>query len=68
MSELPQTADLLHGVEAIAAFLELGVRQTRHLADTTDLPTFRLGGRVCARRASLVRWIEEKEAASGQRS
>ena len=56
------SADLLHGVPAIAAFMGLEERQARHLADTTNIPTFKIGGRICARRSSLRAWLAECEA------
>lgn len=55
-------ADLLYGVPAIAVFLRLTDRQVYHLADKAGLPTFKLGGKVCARRASLSAWLAEQEA------
>lgn len=58
--------DLLYGVPAIAAFLGLGDRQARHLADTGAVPTFKLPGNkiICARRSSLNAWLAEREAAA----
>ena len=56
--------DLLHGAEAIAEFL-FGDRKARrkvyHLAETSNLPTFHLGGKVCARRSVLIAWIARQE-------
>lgn len=60
MGELDQ-ADLLHGMPAIAAFLGLNERQARHLDATNDMPTFRLGGRICARRSTLRTWLASLE-------
>ncbi len=54
-------SELLHGVRDIAGFLGLTVRQVeRHIAQS-DLPVFRLGRTVCARRSSLDRWLAELE-------
>ncbi len=54
-------SELLHGAQDIAAFLGLTVRQVeRHIAQS-NLPVFRLGRTVCARRSSLDRWLAELE-------
>jgi hypothetical protein len=64
-----QAPELLHGVSAIAAHLGLNKRVIYHLASTTDMPTFRLGTVVCARRSSLDTWLieREKEAMNARR-
>lgn len=61
--------DLLEGAEAIARFMygdERKRRRVYHLADdargTRRLPCFRLGSTLCARKSTLVRWIEANEA------
>ena len=57
--------DLLRGAQAIALFLfgDAGKRrQVYHLAQTRQLPVFRLGSTLCARRSTLVAWIAEQEA------
>lgn len=53
--EQPEKADLLYGATAIAEFLGLTEAQVYHLAKT--IPTFKIGSRVCARRAELVEWL-----------
>ena len=55
--------DLLYGVAAIAAHLGLTDRQTRHNIDEGRLPTFRMGAIICARKSSLLRWMEGQERA-----
>lgn len=59
--------DLLSGADAIAAFMGLKVRRVYHLAETERLPVFRLGATLCARRSTLLRWIEgmENQGTSG---
>lgn len=56
--------DLLIGAYAIAEFL-FGDRNKRrkvfHLAETSRLPVFRLGSRLCARRSVLMAWVAEQE-------
>jgi hypothetical protein len=52
---------LLYGAPAIAQFLGLTERQVRHRVADGELPTFKIGGTVCARRASLVEWLAMRE-------
>ena len=55
--------DLLYGVDKIAGHLKMTRRQVYHLHDQGHLPTFKLGGRVCARRSSLAKHFAAQEAA-----
>ena len=55
-------ADLLYGVAQIAAHLGLTARQIYHHHDAGTLPTFKLGGRVCARRSTLAEHFAGEEA------
>jgi hypothetical protein len=63
-SELEFSKDLLHGDDEIAAFL-WGSREQRrkvyHLAATSNLPIFKLGSMICARKSVLLKWIEDQE-------
>lgn len=56
--------DVLRGAEEIALFL-YGDRELRrkvyHLAATSNLPWFKLGSMICARKSVLLRWVEEQE-------
>lgn len=73
---LPLSDDLLYGAKAIAAFMfgevadekdaAANVRRAYHAADKLGLPTFRLGSTICARKSSILKWIEQQE--SGGRS
>lgn len=56
-----ETAGLLVGVEAIAAFLGYTKTAAQHLIDKGALPIFRIGSRVHARRSSLNAWIGDLE-------
>ena len=62
------TPDLLRGAAEIAEFL-YGDRSFRrkvyHLVETSRLPVFRLGSRLCARRSVLLGWIVEQEGRNG---
>jgi hypothetical protein len=55
--------DLLRGADSIARFL-FGDRQRRrvyHLVTTSNLPVFKLGSTICARRSVLLKWIKDQE-------
>jgi hypothetical protein len=57
--------DLLRGADPIAVYMFDDKRQRRkvyHLSETTDIPIFKLGGILCARKSKLMRWIEQQEA------
>jgi hypothetical protein len=59
-------SDVLRGAREIAAFYygsatERNRRRIYHLAETSNLPVFREGGRLCARRSVLQRWIAAQE-------
>jgi hypothetical protein len=56
--------DLLRGADEIAQFL-YGDREQRrkvyHLVATSNLPVFKLGSMICARKSVLLRWIKDQE-------
>jgi excisionase family DNA binding protein len=56
--------DLLSGAEAIASYIGVKPRRIYHLAETRRLPVFRIGSTLCARRSTLLRWIEDMERAA----
>ncbi len=60
----PFAEDMLRGADEIAAFL-FGSRSERrkvyHLASTSNLPIFKLGSMLCARKTVLMAWIEAQE-------
>jgi hypothetical protein len=55
--------DILEGAEEIKAFL-FGARGDRrrvyYLIERGGLPHFRLGGRIYARKSTLLNWIEQQ--------
>jgi hypothetical protein len=58
------SADLLRGADSIAEFLfgEGGDRRkVYHLAETSRLPVFKLGSKICARKSVLLEWIADQE-------
>jgi hypothetical protein len=63
--------DVLEGAEAIAEYL-LGdpsrKRSVYHLAKTRQLPVFRLGANLLARKSKLRAWIDEQETAAVRRT
>lgn len=59
-------ADLLHGMQAVADFLKVKRRTAYHMAYFEGMPTFKLAGKVCARRETLDGWLRDREAASLQ--
>lgn len=61
-----ETSDLLYGARAIATFLGMREKQVRNRIDQNLIPTFRLGGTVCARKSRLAEWIGELEAGRGR--
>lgn len=59
---VPLAEDKLEGAEQIAAFLGVKPRQVYHLKG--KLPVFQLGAKLCARKSTLLQWVEEQEAKS----
>ncbi|WP_207546534.1 helix-turn-helix transcriptional regulator [Methylobacterium indicum] len=59
-------SDLLYGVPAIARHLKMTDRQVYHLDAKGQIPTFRVGGKVCWSRSGVARWLAEQEAAARQ--
>ncbi len=60
--------DLLRGAAEISRFLYGDLSSRRkiyHLAKTTDLPVFKLGEVLCARKSKLIAWIELQEQKQG---
>lgn len=54
--------DLLYGLEAIGGHIGLTDRQVEHLVAKGELPTFKMGRTICARRSTLARHFAEQEA------
>jgi hypothetical protein len=58
--------DLLRGAEEIACFIyrspdESNRRRIYYASDKHGLPTFRLGGVMCARKSTILKWIADQE-------
>ena len=59
--------DLLHGLQAIADETGLSYDQTHHAVRRGDIPTFRMGRIVCARRSAIAKHFAALEAGEGAR-
>lgn len=64
MPESEGGSDLLYGVGAIAAHLNLTKRQVYHLASTGGLPTFKIGKTVCGRKTAVEQWLKTRSEAA----
>lgn len=56
--------DLPEGADAIASFIFGNPNMRRkvyRLAQDKKFPVFRMGSKICARRSTLLRWIEAQE-------
>jgi len=54
--------DLLRGADQIAQFLGYDSRrQGYHLVETSNLPVFKLGSMICARKSVILKWVEDQE-------
>lgn len=62
MEQAEERGDLLYGAAPIADFLGMTEKQARHRIERGQVPTFRIGGTVCARRSTLNAWLAEQEA------
>jgi hypothetical protein len=54
--------DLLDGAAAIAEFTGWSERRVFYLAETKQLPCFKVGSKWCARRSTLREYIEKLES------
>lgn len=59
-----EKSDVLYGLKAIAEHLRLTPNQAKHRVAQGLLPTFKMGGTVCARRSSIDAALAEREAAA----
>lgn len=61
----PLAEDILKGADEIAVFMFGDPKKRRliyHLSERSNLPIFRLGALLCARKSVLLAWIAEQEA------
>ena len=57
--------DLLQGAGAIAEFTGLPERRIYAMTSKQKIPTFRIGGTLCARKSRLMEWFEDLESSGG---
>jgi hypothetical protein len=69
-TEAPDTAGLLYGGKAIAAYLGLTPKTVYHLIERGALPVFRLKDKrtLCARRSVLVAYLDAQLGEDGVRA
>ena len=60
--------DLIIGIEGIADELGCKPRQAQHLIHTRQIPAFRLGGKLAARRSTLRRRFEQLEQQAAEKA
>ena len=53
--------DLIHGAEAISAFLGVSVRRAFYLLESSEVPGFKLGGRWALRKSAAIASFERRE-------
>lgn len=59
---LSEQGDVLYGLKAIGAFLNVEGHQADAMIRKEGLPYFRLNGRVCARKTQVSAWVETKSS------
>ena len=69
MEEHELSSDVLYGASAIADFMGMkSKRRVYHLCEYGNLPVFRLGNIICARRSTLLDHIKSQEHQPGNES
>ncbi|WP_267422839.1 helix-turn-helix domain-containing protein [Methylobacterium sp. GC_Met_2] len=66
-TDQPLADDLLEGTDAIARFLYGpggSKRKAQRAIHAGHIPFFRIGGRICARKSAIMRWITTQETSS----
>lgn len=58
---MTQDTDLLIGHKEIARFLGISPRQASWHDEQGNIPTFRIGRSVAARKATLLQWLDDLE-------
>ena len=60
--KMHEKADLLYGIPALATHLGIAERQVRNLIKIGELPTFKIGRKVCSRRSTCDELLAQREA------
>ncbi|MEY9168257.1 hypothetical protein ABIE78_006376 [Sinorhizobium fredii] len=63
----PADSDILTGTKAIARFLGMSPRQISWHDEQGNLPTFRIGRTVAARKSTLLQWVQDQEKEQARR-
>jgi hypothetical protein len=58
--------DLMVGASSIASFLGLPVRQVFYMAESGQLPLFKIGGKWAGRKSTITTHIARLEAATAE--
>ena len=61
---MPTPLDLIRSTKNIGEVLNCSARQAQYLCETSQIPVFKIGSIWHARRATLERFIEDREAAA----
>ena len=68
MREAPsQSADEIFTLDEVSAYLKAGKRTVYRLAQSGEIPAFKLGGTWRFQRSKLDRWISAEIAVKGQK-
>lgn len=62
LHQMPASLDVLRGAQAVADFINTTPRRVYALHQGGSIPTFTEGGTICARKTSLIGWIEQQES------
>jgi hypothetical protein len=62
LHNLPTGLDVMRGAPSIAAFLNTTPSRVYRLHNAHALPTYTEGATICARKSTLLAWIERQEA------
>jgi excisionase family DNA binding protein len=62
-----QSADEIFTLDEVSAYLKAGKRTVYRLAQSGEIPAFKLGGTWRFRRSELDRWIAAKIASAGHK-
>lgn len=57
-------ADVLYGLKAISAFLGITPNQAKHRVAQGQIPSFKMGGTVCALRSAIAADMQSRSAAA----
>ncbi len=61
LHQMPASLDVLRGARDIAAFLNTSPARVYKLHRAGQIRTFTEGATICARKSTLIAWIEQQE-------